>query len=78
MIPSSSFVIPTPLAHADTSRDVLQKRGTSQGGIKTALCKELINENVDGKATVATATRVFPSPPAHAYVALSVNSSLIP
>ncbi|GFW89259.1 uncharacterized protein TNCV_4934271 [Trichonephila clavipes] len=27
----SSFVIPTPLAHADASRDVLPRGGTSQG-----------------------------------------------
>ncbi|GFS88865.1 uncharacterized protein TNCV_3569611 [Trichonephila clavipes] len=31
MFDSSSFVNPTPLAHADTSRDVLPRGGTSQG-----------------------------------------------
>ncbi|GFU29953.1 uncharacterized protein TNCV_1687221 [Trichonephila clavipes] len=30
MFDSSSYVNPTPLAHADTSRDVLRKGGTSQ------------------------------------------------
>ncbi|GFU67922.1 HTH_Tnp_Tc3_2 domain-containing protein [Trichonephila clavipes] len=30
MFDSSSYVNPTPLAHADTSRDVLPRRGTSQ------------------------------------------------
>ncbi|GFX41851.1 hypothetical protein TNCV_389641 [Trichonephila clavipes] len=30
MIPSSYFVNPTPLAHADTSRDVLPRGGASQ------------------------------------------------
>ncbi|GFT88006.1 uncharacterized protein TNCV_4391521 [Trichonephila clavipes] len=30
MFDSSSYVNPTPLAHADTSRDVLPKEGTSQ------------------------------------------------
>ncbi|GFX77776.1 uncharacterized protein TNCV_1106931 [Trichonephila clavipes] len=30
MMPSSSFVNPTPLAHADTPRDVLPRVGTSQ------------------------------------------------
>ncbi|GFW38713.1 uncharacterized protein TNCV_3880801 [Trichonephila clavipes] len=30
MFDSSSFAIPTPLAHADTSRDLLPRRGTSQ------------------------------------------------
>ncbi|GFX94259.1 retrovirus-related Pol polyprotein from transposon 412 [Trichonephila clavipes] len=33
MIPSSSFVNPTPLAHADTSRDVLPRGGTSQSAV---------------------------------------------
>ncbi|GFV00152.1 hypothetical protein TNCV_4058231 [Trichonephila clavipes] len=31
MFESSSYVNPTPLAHADTSRDVLPRGGTSQG-----------------------------------------------
>ncbi|GFX51001.1 retrovirus-related Pol polyprotein from transposon 17.6 [Trichonephila clavipes] len=31
MFDSSSFVNPTPLAHADTSRDVLPRGGASQG-----------------------------------------------
>ncbi|GFV16413.1 hypothetical protein TNCV_1525591 [Trichonephila clavipes] len=30
MFDSSSFVNPTPLAHADTSRDVVPRGGTSQ------------------------------------------------
>ncbi|GFU87730.1 hypothetical protein TNCV_1121541 [Trichonephila clavipes] len=30
MFESSSYVNPTPLAHADTSRDVLPRGGTSQ------------------------------------------------
>ncbi|GFY14436.1 hypothetical protein TNCV_1314901 [Trichonephila clavipes] len=30
MFDPSSFTDPTPLAHADTSRDVLPRRGTSQ------------------------------------------------
>ncbi|GFV34661.1 uncharacterized protein TNCV_1449651 [Trichonephila clavipes] len=30
MFDSSSFVNPTPLAHADTSKDVLPRGGTSQ------------------------------------------------
>ncbi|GFV70003.1 hypothetical protein TNCV_5074681 [Trichonephila clavipes] len=30
MFDTSSFVNPTPLAHADTSRDVLPRGGTSQ------------------------------------------------
>ncbi|GFU79339.1 hypothetical protein TNCV_2138621 [Trichonephila clavipes] len=32
MFDSSSFVNPTPLAHAKDSRDVLPRGGTSQGG----------------------------------------------
>ncbi|GFX06255.1 uncharacterized protein TNCV_504751 [Trichonephila clavipes] len=31
MFDSSSYVNPTPLAHADTSRDVYPRGGTSQG-----------------------------------------------
>ncbi|GFX58947.1 hypothetical protein TNCV_806511 [Trichonephila clavipes] len=31
MFDPSSFANPTPLAHADTSRDVLPRGGTSQG-----------------------------------------------
>ncbi|GFW97137.1 uncharacterized protein TNCV_631421 [Trichonephila clavipes] len=30
MMPSSSFVIPTPLAHADTPRDILSREEISQ------------------------------------------------
>ncbi|GFU31347.1 hypothetical protein TNCV_4792381 [Trichonephila clavipes] len=32
MFDPSSFADPTPLAHADASRDVLPRGGTSQGG----------------------------------------------
>ncbi|GFU56164.1 hypothetical protein TNCV_712241 [Trichonephila clavipes] len=38
MFDSSSFVNPTPLAHADTSRDVLPRGGTSQTNSPQVTC----------------------------------------
>ncbi|GFW22217.1 putative DD41D transposase [Trichonephila clavipes] len=41
MFDPSSFANPTPLAHADTSRDVLQRGGTSQINYRTDFSLEL-------------------------------------
>ncbi|GFY21647.1 uncharacterized protein TNCV_1167921 [Trichonephila clavipes] len=43
MSDSSSFVNPMPLAHADTSRDVLPRRGTSQSPVWGYAAKTNIN-----------------------------------
>ncbi|GFW86023.1 hypothetical protein TNCV_1968311 [Trichonephila clavipes] len=40
MFDPSSFVDPTPLAHAETSRDVLPRGGTSQGLLKDAMTQQ--------------------------------------
>ncbi|GFX29285.1 hypothetical protein TNCV_3218191 [Trichonephila clavipes] len=39
MFDPSSFANPTPLAHADTSRDVLTRGGTSQLNLETQDCR---------------------------------------
>ncbi|GFW13694.1 hypothetical protein TNCV_1211601 [Trichonephila clavipes] len=54
MFDSSSFVYPTPLAHADTSRDVLPMGGTSQllasSSVKMLM---LIGEKADNASTIS-------------------------
>ncbi|GFU18783.1 hypothetical protein TNCV_1085291 [Trichonephila clavipes] len=63
MFDPSSFANPTPLAHADTSRDVLPKGGTSQVRILNAavaghvndkhLCPKYVQSVIDRSRMVA-------------------------
>ncbi|GFV44471.1 hypothetical protein TNCV_4737251 [Trichonephila clavipes] len=80
MFDPSSFVNPTPLAHADASRDVLSRGGTSQSNLKNLILHKtsyIRHEQFDSKdfclriVSECTNRVKFPFPGSRSFTSLS-------